>query len=143
MAAKYPRNTFSEKTKLIVCEGPSDEAFLRALIKHKRLPEVSIRHTGDADETGRGGIDKFHAYFKGIPGHVGFFDLTAILIVADNDLTPDGNFRKITGQLSALEPFGEPPQRFPVPTKPLERANGRPDRYISIQGSFARAPARS
>lgn len=130
--AKYPPRNMFTKTKLIVCEGPSDEAFLRALIKFKGIPEVSIRHTGDADSTGRGGIDKFQAYLKGIPGHVGFYDLTDILIVADNDLTPRANFEKITDQLTAVGAFGEPPQTFAVPTNPLKLANGKPNIKIMM-----------
>lgn len=45
----YNRSVLTQP-RLIVTEGPDDEAFVRNLIKERRLPECSIRNASDANK---------------------------------------------------------------------------------------------
>lgn len=116
--ARPPRNSLT-LPHLIVCEGAADEAFLRALCKHRGLAEVSIRHPGDVDRGGRGGLDKLGWLLRGIRTWRGFDQVTDILVVADNDTDPTGNFDRVRGQLAAAG--------FPAPTAPLAVAEAAVD----------------
>jgi hypothetical protein len=124
-ANRLPRNTFTGP-RAIVCEGRADEAFFRALIAARQLPEFDIKTTGDADPNQRGGIDKFGLLLQGIPSWGGFDQLTDILLIADNDESPADNFRRVRDQIAAVTPFGVPPTKYTVPDKPLERTTGKP-----------------
>lgn len=119
------RQTFS-KSHAILCESPTDEAFLRALLRHKRLPEVCIRYTGEANIDRTGGIDQFGKLLEGIPTWDGFFSVTDLLIVADTDLDPARNFEKIQKALADARPFGTPPTTYRVPTRPRVKIAGAP-----------------
>ena len=111
--ARPPRNALT-LPRLIVCEGAADEAFLRALIQQRGLPALSIRHPGDLDTGGRGGIDKLGWLLAGIRAWNGFTAVTDLLIVADNDTDPDGNFARVGQQLANAG--------YPVPAAPLAAA---------------------
>lgn len=107
-----------------------------------KLPEVCIRNTGDTSESGHGGIDSFRRFLTGITGWIGFEKLTDILIVADNDLSPDRNFQRILAQIADVPPFGIPPNHFAVPEAPLTIARGTPSITIlmipwtNVQGNL-------
>ena len=118
-----PRDTFT-LPRLIICEGPSDEAFFRALIAARPLPEFCIRHTGESNVEGSGGISRFGDLLKSIPSWNGFYQLTDIILVADNDLTPQENFDNVCEQISSVGPYGVPPQQYPVPSRPLKTIAG-------------------
>jgi len=120
-----PRNTIT-LSRLILCEGPSDEAFFRTLIEMRRLPEFSIRHTGDADLSRIGSITKFGLLLEGIPSWVGFDLVTDIVIIANNDDDPAGNFGRVCEQIRNAAPFGTPPRSYDVPSIPLEKTSGAP-----------------
>ncbi len=119
------RHTF-KPPRAILCEGPSDEAFFRALIDAKSLPEFSIRNCADADETGKGGIDKFGKLLEAIPGFGSFYDLRDILIVADGDTNPQGNFERVVRQITQAAPEATPNPAYGVPRQHLEKAAGSP-----------------
>ena len=108
----------------MLCEGPSDEAFFRALIKQRKLPEFCIRHTAEGNEKRAGGIDQIDNFLRGVATWEGFDQLTDILIVADNDLTPSENFKKVCDAIDSAKPERLPPVNYGVPGKPLERAAG-------------------
>lgn len=119
------RDTF-KPPRAILCEGPSDEAFFRALIEAKGLPEFSIRNCADADETGKGGIDKFGKLLEAIPGFGNFYDLRDILIVADGDTNPQDNFERVVRQIAQATPEATPKPSYGVPRQHLEKASGSP-----------------
>lgn len=127
MPIRRPPRTTLTLPRLIVCEGPSDEAFFRALINARQLPEFSIRQTGESNAEGGGGITRFGDFLKGIPSWNGFYQLTDIILVADNDLTPRENFDNVCDQISSVDPYGGPPQQYPVPSRPLETVAGPPN----------------
>lgn len=127
MTRPWPARNAITKSHLIVCEGATDEAFLRALIKAHGLPDCSIRNAGDTND-GRGGIYHFGKFFKGVPSFSGFVGgVTELLVVADNDLTPDANFQEVRKALAGADPFGSPAASFAVPDKPRETAVGKPN----------------
>ena len=108
--ARLPRDTLT-LPHLIVCEGAADEAFLRALGKQRGLDEISIRHPGDVDRGGRGGLDKLGWLLRGIRTWRGFERVTDILVVADNDTDPATNFARVRRQVTEAG--------YPVPDAPL------------------------
>lgn len=61
--------------RLIICEGASDEAFFRKLIKNRGLPPFCVRHTGDFDPANKGGKSKFGKFLQGLPTWHGFYSL--------------------------------------------------------------------
>jgi hypothetical protein len=91
MAGKYPSYDEITKTKMIVCEGKSDVAFIRSIISTFNLPDVCVRYTSTKGH-GPGGIDSFGSFLTGVRSFRGFYDLTDILLVADNDMSPQANF---------------------------------------------------
>lgn len=119
------RDTFNTP-RAILCEGPSDEAFFRALISARGLPEFSIRNCADADEAGKGGIDKFGKLLESIPGFGSFYDLKEILIIADGDTDPRRNFDRVARQIAQAAPEASPTPSYGVPSQHLERAIGSP-----------------
>jgi hypothetical protein len=116
---KYPPRTELTEPKLIICEGPSDVAFLRALMKHRRMPDCCIRHTGDSDDSSCGGIDKFDRALLGMRSWRGFSNITDILLVADNDLSPDANFQNVRAQI-------ERANYYEIPDGPLQKKGTNP-----------------
>lgn len=126
MAPKHPPRTALTLPRLLLCEGPSDEAFFRALIRHRRLPEFCIRHTGELNSAGSGGIDQFGPLLRGVVAYEGFPNVTDILVAADADETPEQNFAKVRDQIAAARPETVPPVHFSIPSAPLERKGDRP-----------------
>jgi hypothetical protein len=113
--------------KLILCEGPADEAFLRALISNRKLGNVSIRNTGDADPDGRGSISKFRELLLAASTWRQFHQVTDILIVSDSDDDPTANFADICKQIAASENQSVTPHvKFVAPTEFLKPATGAP-----------------
>jgi len=104
---------------LILCEGPSDEAFFRALVCHRKLPEFGIRNGLDSGPDSGGGIDQFGPLLTAITTWRNVDIITDILIVADNDLSPSGSFDKVRNQIAATG-------RYEVPISPLVKAAGSP-----------------
>lgn len=115
-----PSRTALRQPGLIVCEGATDEAFLRALAARRGLPELAIRHPGDVDPSGRGGIDKLGWLLEGSKTWLGFEQVTDILVVADNDADPGANFDRVRRQLADAG--------FPVPDAPLAVADNAVER---------------
>jgi hypothetical protein len=107
-------------SRLIICEGPIDEAFFRSLIRARGLPEFAIRNGSDRSPEASGGIDSIGSLLVGIAIWDGFSNLTEILIAADNDQTPAENFEKVRSQIARAG-------NYPVPSAPLQRATGTPN----------------
>lgn len=108
-------------TRLILCEGTSDEAFLRALIKARNLPEFCIRNGSDLPGDNPGGITMIGRLLAGIIIWEGFAAITDILIVVDSDSDPLTNFNEVCSQIRSVTDYS-----YPVPNTLLDRANGSP-----------------
>jgi hypothetical protein len=118
--ASRPKRDVLTGSRLIICEGPIDEAFFRSLIRARGLPEFAIRNGSDRSPEASGGIDSIGSLLVGIAIWDGFSNLTEILIAADNDQTPAENFEKVRSQIARAG-------NYPVPSAPLQRATGTPN----------------
>jgi len=90
---------------LIVGEGDGDEAFFRYLCEVRNVPGFQFDCAN--------GISDFETFLKGLPGRSGISKLRAVLIVGDNDETPDANFSIIQKQIGRA--------KLPQPQNPLSR----------------------
>lgn len=86
-------------SRLILCEGKEDVAFLSALIATQNLPKSHLRHTG-SKRNDRGGKDKFGERLRSLKLDPDFRrSIKHILVVADCDNDPDGSFKNICAQI--------------------------------------------
>ena len=67
----------------------------------------------------------------GIPTWAGFAELTDILVVADNDTTPERNFASVQEQLRSAH-YGVMEQKYDVPNAPLNKSDGTPSIAIMM-----------
>jgi hypothetical protein len=108
-------------TRLILSEGTSDEALLRALIDTRKLPEFCIRNGSDLPGDNSGGISMIGRLLAGIIIWKGFAAITDILIVVDSDFDPIDNFREVCSQIRSVTEYS-----YPIPKALLDRAKGPP-----------------
>jgi hypothetical protein len=102
----------------LVCEGPSDEAFFRALIARRGLPEFCIRNPNDINLAG---IDAIGRTVASLKAATGFYDVADIVIIVDSDDDPIANFNNVKGQIAALSDY-----TFITPDHPLVRSASTP-----------------
>jgi hypothetical protein len=124
--ARWPARTEIARPKLILCEGPADEAFLRALISARQLGDPSIRNTSDGTGDRSGSISRFGTLLTAIPAFHGFAQVTDILIIADADEDPPANFAQIQRQIESAENPSAKPPRYASPTALRETAGHAP-----------------
>jgi hypothetical protein len=111
------------KSRILICEGASDQAFFRALIRSRNLPEFDIFKPEDLSGVSPG-KDGFKPFLEGISVVLPSTRVAGILVVADNDLDPAASFANVQRQIrNARGGYG-------VPSKPLEVA--KPDPAVSI-----------
>lgn len=88
---------------LIIGEGDGDAAFFRHLCQIRNIQGFQFDHAdGNTD---------YRRTLEGIEGRTGFEKLRGILIVGDNDETPDHNFDEIRRQIGQA--------KLPQPDEPL------------------------
>jgi hypothetical protein len=106
--------------RLLICEGSDDFFFFQHLIEEWKLPRFHIQHSGGRDP--RGGISKFGAAiraFRTQRTHI-YKQLKNIVIVADNDDSPQENFEYVCKQIESVFGYGT------APTAPLDKSNTNP-----------------
>jgi hypothetical protein len=91
---------------LIVGEGDGDEAFFTHLCEKRKIEGFQFEHAS--------GKDDFETFLSGLQGRSGISALRGLLIVGDNDETPDANFKNIQKQIGKA--------KLPQPNNPLVRA---------------------
>ena len=109
------RQNFSiQKPYLILCEGVSDRAFFRALMKDRNIQGYQTIHPVDLGAK-RGG----HSYWKfslnQLIGATGFEILKGLIIATDNDNDMTTEFNKVQNALQDVSAF-----QSCVPSKPYE-----------------------
>lgn len=106
--------------RLLICEGYEDKHFFKYLIAARNLPTFRVEDTSNPPHDRQGGISKIRRAINGIrvehPSR--FRQLSDILVVADNDEDPDGNFGRVREQIEAA--LGH------APGQPLQRTEARP-----------------
>ncbi|MCA3644026.1 MAG: hypothetical protein IOC63_19675 [Methylobacterium sp.] len=105
-------------SRMIICEGLDDKCFFEKLIEARQLPKYIVSDTSSENHH-TGGITKFRMALnekKNKPKQYNLLD--TIIVAADNDDDPDGNFNLVAGQVQDF--IGARPQR------PLEFTKKRP-----------------
>ncbi len=112
--------------RLIVGEGDSDAVFLRFLCDVRGINNFQIQNVT--------GNTSFGSFLQGVKGVVGS-KLKSLILVADNDETPDDLFQRVRRQI---------PDGWARPNNPLEKAQ-RPDtpQVVIIMLPFPRIGATS
>jgi hypothetical protein len=121
---KYPPRQTINASRLLVCEGSSDEAFFRALIAARNLPVFSIKVTSDSG--GPGGNTGFEGFLRGVPAWPNFYGLQHIVLAADNDTNPVASFTSIQNQITSANPSATPPVAYGLPAQPEVTVPGNP-----------------
>jgi hypothetical protein len=101
--------------RLLICEGPKDRLFFHRLIHARNLPGFHLFHSGG--RTDRGGNSRFAEAIRAfqISRTKTYNSLRDIVIVADNDETPDASFQNVRNQIEVV--FGS----RTAPAEPLRR----------------------
>ncbi len=94
---KFPR--------LLICEGPEDRFFFHRLIQERKLPRFHIWDTGA--RVGHGGNTKFAQALRAFRASrpKTYASLKDIVIAADNDESPQVNFKNVCRQIENV--FGD------------------------------------
>ncbi|MFI5089554.1 MAG: DUF3226 domain-containing protein [Terriglobales bacterium] len=91
--------------RLVVGEGPSDTAFFTFLCQVRDINNFEIRNAN-----GNTGFKTFLAAAKGTVGS----KLKSVILVADNDETPEDSFQNVRRQI---------PDDWPHPNRPFDKAH--------------------
>lgn len=108
-----------------IVEGDSDCNFLRALLLQRGLQHFQVVAPSEVADN-LGGASAFARVLSYLPMLDGFDDVEGILLVSDNDDSPDASFGNVIGAIKNAEEFGEPPRTHPVPANAQEKAAGKP-----------------
>lgn len=128
---KYELTEIS-KARLILCEGPHDKSFFRALIDHYQLPPAHV--VCSADLTRKQGRSGFGDALFALRPITGFDLLEDIIIATDSDDDAAASFQ-FAANLIANVPQTQPPEEphtYPVPTSPHLKAAGSPSVTILL-----------
>jgi hypothetical protein len=85
---------------IIVCEGKADVAFFTHLITERGLPEFQVLSAN--------GNSRYEDILVALTTAPGFSDLSAILVVGDNDLNPAVALQNIQLQIQSAGGYGVP-----------------------------------
>ncbi len=107
--------------RLLLCEGPHDAGFFRALIASRNLKEFHIRCP--TKEAGYG-ISGFGKSLLGFTVITGFEKIADIVIVGDNDDDPTASFNAICDQITGAG--------FSAPTQSNLMVPGTPNVHVMM-----------
>ncbi len=107
--------------RLLICEGLEDLSFFRLLIEARKLPRFHLQSSGGRFKPG--GNTKFRSAIQAfrIEKPKIFDSLGDIVLVADNDDMPSGNFKKVCQQIDQYFGAGTAPPAPLQPTKTQPR----------------------
>ena len=94
--------------RVILCEGAGDRAFLRHLIEERELPSFYITYPAEGDHTQPGGRDGYTAKLKALRLMRGFDDVTDLIVIADNDDSPQRSFETVCELIEAAPGYTAP-----------------------------------
>lgn len=94
---------------ILLAEGAGDDAFFRNLIKVRKLEEFDIKPPRPGAASG---TSTFAERLKGLKVETGLDDCPLVLVVADNDDSPNDSFQSVVAQIKAAG--------WTAPTKPRE-----------------------
>lgn len=108
---------------IVIVEGDSDCAFVRALVCKRGLNDFQVIAPSEVSQNagGRSGFTRILNYLPILPG---FDKVDAILLISDNDDSPDSSFSEVVEAIQRAEAFGEPLRKYPVPSQSRKKASG-------------------
>lgn len=107
--------------RLILCEGPHDAGFFRALIANRNLQQFHIRCP--PKEAGYG-VSAFEKSLVGFSVITGFEKIADIVVVGDNDDDPSASFADICLQITSAG--------YHAPAQPNSVFNGTPNIHVMM-----------
>jgi hypothetical protein len=112
-----------KSTRVILCEGAGDAAFLKHLINSRGLPGFYITYPAHTQPHEQGGRDGFKSRLKALKLARGFKDVTDIVVISDNDSSPAASFSRVQ---ELIEEAGD----FAIPDAPRQVAGTDPRVYV-------------
>lgn len=106
-----------EHPRLILCEGPEDVSFFRALIESRGIQHFHVQYTGK-DRHSTGGNSKFCEKLRALRLNRSFKVVEKVLIVTDSDDDSGASFAAVAAQITAAG--------YIAPQAPWTLANGSP-----------------
>lgn len=126
----YQDATFSIKEKLLIlCEGPHDRAFLRALLKKYHISGFQTTDPTDLGEQ-RGGHTFWLKSLNRIVVTPKAETVRGIIVMGDNDLKPADRLSSIVTAISSCDAFPANGTKLPVPTQAEQIVEGAPSVMI-------------
>ncbi len=93
---------FDSRPWLILCEGESDRRFFNQLIETRAIPnEFQVRFPSRSPTDRTGGRSRFGPWLMAATLNTGWPSIRAVLIVSDNDDSPNASFEEVRASLAA------------------------------------------
>jgi hypothetical protein len=121
----YPQAFAIREKLLILCEGPHDRAFLRALLRQYRITGFQTTDPTDLGEQ-RGGHTYWPQSLNRIVAAPKAETLRGIVIMGDNDTSPAARFASIAKAVAGTDAVPATQAKLPVPQVPGQIAPGPP-----------------
>lgn len=110
---------------IILCEGPHDASFFKALLIQRGINDYQVLTPIDEDEGG--GKTRFTAALNSYSTDSGFQNINGIIIASDSDTDPNTSLRAVIDAIAATDPIYEiTGVRYQVPRSARGRTHGRP-----------------
>ena len=98
------------KASIVLCEGTSDEAFVKALIRARGIQHVDVIERRKDPKFKPPGVGGFQQRLEALKFEPGIEKRKAIVLLADNDLDANNLFTSIVGLINAAGEYNAPPR---------------------------------
>lgn len=110
---------------IILCEGPHDAAFFKALLNQRHINGYEVLTPIDEDLDG--GKTQFTAALNSYTTDSGFQNIEGIIVTSDSDANPTASLHAVTNAIGATDPIDVATgSRYQVPVSARSRTHGRP-----------------
>lgn len=130
---RFGRPPVLTQSRLLVCEGREEVAFVTELRRLHQLPAMDICCIGDR-ETGNG-ITGLRAHLIELITDPGFHNVEHAVILADSDHSQNELFGIVAQQITAANQNIDVAGRYAVPNSPFTRGEGTVDVTVLMQPS--------
>ena len=110
----------AEPSRMIICEGPEDAAFLHQLINNRGISYFKINDTAAKGGPKAAGNTKFGEKLVAIQTERWFKNIEKIVLLTDCDESPESSFQSVADQVNKIKnsPYG-------TVAEPIHESNGR------------------
>ncbi len=119
-----------KSNRLILCEGIEDAAFLRELIRRRRLNPFDVRPVKDVGDVA--GISGFADALVASITVTGFRQINRLILIADSNSHWRTSFWKLREQIEQANAHPDVFGRFEIPSNPFEMSGGHPRLIILL-----------